>query len=463
MAAAIGPAAGAGQTDSAADQGDPAEAARFESSLQSAPRTATAAPIATQTAPHQPPEQFQHGAATGQTLARYGDHDLRADERSNQHFGSQDAATAFARSLGVPAAVVEENGRYAAYRIHAEKRFFQGDFSRQNTMSDDNSNATNVQCRHPALRALVTTDDFVVRTDGGVGTLDPAGSPFSSHIQAFGPGLERMNDRVRFERQFEQAMRDTAFAALDSSQRAVQDIHNRLNANDLTPQDRSALAQALRQLAPLDQRIVDKQKQVHDAYWNFVESSYAAEGGSQWAIDAQSKIYDTFKQRQAELAQLKAQRAVAARDFPLALRIDNLDQFRHLSNHDQTAVLRGAADGVLNDIATTRANIANGRFNLRMMDGVRNATAAGLGVQGEQLGWVEDRATGERRSDAAWKIGETALTIGLAVGGASFSGSTSLTLLGASTALGVHGAVDTTADYLRNRAAANTGLDRRRS
>jgi hypothetical protein len=454
MAAAIGPAAGAGQTDSTVDQGDPAQATRFESSLQSAPRTPTAAPTAAQTTSQHPPEQFQRGAATGQTLARCGDHDFRADERSNQHFGSQDAATAHARSLGVLAAVVEENGRYAVYRIHAERWFSQGDFSRHNTVPDDNSNATNARGRHPALRALVTTDEFVVRTDSGVGALDPAGSPpgpFSSHIQAFGPGLERMNDQARFEHQFAQALRDTAFAALDSSQRAVQDIRNRLNAN-LTPQDRSVVEQALTQLAPLDQQVADKQKQVNDAYWNFVASSYAAEGGSQWAIHAQSKIYGTFKQRQAELAQLKAQRAVAARDFPLALRIDNRDQFRHMSNHDQTAVLRGAADGVLNDIAITRANIANGRFNLWMIDAVRNAAAAGLGVQGQQLRWVEDRATGERRTDAAWKIGETALTIGLAAGGAFFSGGTTLALLGASKALGVHGAADATADYLRDRA-----------
>ena len=459
MAAAIDAAAGAGQTDSAADQGDPAQTARFESSLQSTPRTPTAAPTAAQTASQQPAEQFQRGAATGQTLARYGDHDLRADERSNQHFSSQDAATTYARGLGVLAAVVEENGRYAIYCIQAERRLLQGDFSRPNAMPADNSNATDVQRRHMGLRALVTTDDFVVCTDGGGGALDPTGSPlepFSSHIQAFGPGLERTNDQVRFEHQFAQAMRDTAFAALDSSQRAVQDIHNRLNANDLTPQDRSALEQTLPQLAPLDQRIADKHKQVNEAYWNLAASSYAADGGSQWAIDAQSKIYDTFKQRQAELAQLKAQRAVAGRDFPLALRIDNLDPLRHMSNHGQTAALRGAADGVLNDIATTRANIASGRFNLWMMDGVRNATAAGLGVQGEQLRWVEDRAIGERRTDAAWKIGETALTIGLATGGAFFSGGTSLALLGASTALGVHGAADTTADYLRNRAPTGT-------
>jgi hypothetical protein len=449
MAAAIGPAAGAGQTDSAADQGDPAQAARFESSLQSAPRPPAAAPTAAQSASQQPPEQFERGAATGRTLARCGDHDFCADERSNKHFGSQDAATAHARSLGVLAAVVEENGRYAVYRIHAERWFFQGDLSRHNAVPDDNSNATNTRRRHPALRALVTTDDFVVRHDGGVGTLDPAGSPrgpFSSHIQAFGPGLERITDQVRFEHQFEQAMRDTAFAALDSSQRAVQDIRDRLNANNLTPQDRSALEQALVQLAPLDQRVADKQKQVNDAYWNFVASSYAAEGGSQWAIQAQSKIYGTFKQRQAEFAQLKAQRAVAARDFPLALRIDNRDQFRHMSNHDQTAALWGAADGALNDIATTRANIANARFNLWMIDAVRNAAAAGLAVRGQQLRWVEDRATGERRADAAWKIGETALTIGLAAGGAFFSGGTSLALLGASKALGVHGAADAADD-----------------
>jgi hypothetical protein len=86
-----------------------------------------------------------------------------------------------------------------------------------------------------------------------------------------------------------------------------------------------------------------------------------------------------------------------------------------------------------------------------MIDAVRNAAAAGLGVEGPQLRWVEDRATGERRTDAAWKIGETALTIGLAAGGAFFSGGTSLALLGASTALGVHSAADASADYLRNR------------
>jgi hypothetical protein len=454
MAAAIGPAAGAGQTDSPVDQGDPAQAARFESSLQSAPRTPTAAPTAAQTASQHPPEQFHRGTATGQTLARYGDHDFRADERSNQHFGSQDAAIAHARSLGVLAAVVEENRRYAVYRIHAERWFYQGDLSPHNTVPDDNSNATNAPGHHPALRALVTTDDFVVHADGGGGVLDPADpplGPFSSHIQAFGPGLVRMNDQVRFEHQFEQAMRDTAFAALDSSQRAVQHIRNRLNANNLVPQDRSALEQSLTQLVPLDQRVADKQKQVNDAYWNFVASSYAAEGGSQWAILAQSKIYGTFKQRQAELAQLKAQRAIAARDFPLALRIDDRDRFRHMSNRDQAAALRGAAEEVLNDIATTRANIANGRFNLWMIDAVRNAAAAGLGVGGQQLRWVEDRATGERRTDAAWKIGETALTIGLAAGGAFFSGDTSLALLGANRALGVHGAADATADYLRNR------------
>jgi hypothetical protein len=78
----------------------PVQAARFESSLQSAPRTPTAAPAASQPAP----EHFQPGAATGQPFARYGAHDLRADERSNQHFGSRDAATVYARSLGVPRA-----------------------------------------------------------------------------------------------------------------------------------------------------------------------------------------------------------------------------------------------------------------------------------------------------------------------------------------------------------------------
>jgi hypothetical protein len=62
------------------------------------------------------------------------------------------------------------------------------------------------------------------------------------------------------------------------------------------------------------------------------------------------------------------------------------------------------------------------KANPWMMDGVQNTTATGLGVTGERLGWVQDRAGVERRTDAAWKIGEAALMIGLAVGGAFVSG-----------------------------------------
>src|SRR5262245_30185789 len=426
-------------------------------------------------APQQPPEEFRPGSATGQTIARYDDgRELRADARSNQVFGSLDAATAYARSLDTPAAVIEENGRYATYRVHAERGFFdrlfsRGEFSRDNVALDGQPNGTNVQMVHPGLRSLVTTDDFAIQANGtGSAALDRVGSPlgpFASHLQAFGPGLERITDRAAFERQFEQAMRDTAFQALDDSQRAAQDVRSRLNGQDLTPEDRANLNRALEQLAPLDRQIAAKQREVDDARWNFfgvnqmvgMQSQYGAPTSDTLAL--QSQAYDTLRQRQAELAQLNARRADAARDYPLALRIENLDQFRGMSPQKQTAALRGAADQVLRDIATTRSNIEDGDFNLWMMDGVRNTTAAGLGVTGERLGWVQDRAGAERRTDAAWKIGESALMIGLAVGSAFFTGGASLALLGASAALGVHSAADQTSEYFRNSAAANTDLD----
>ena len=420
-----------------------------------------------------PPQEFRPGAATGQTIARYDGRELRADERSKQDFGSLDAATAYARSLDTPAAVIEEGGRYAIYRIHAERGiverlFFSGDFSRDNAALEGQPNATNVQAVHAGLRALVTTDDFVIRTKGGgTGVLDRVGSPlgpFSSHLQAFGPGLERITDRGAFERQFEQAMRDTAFQALDDSRRAVNDIRGRLNGQNLTPEDRANLDRSLKQLAPLDRRIADKQREVDRAHWDFLASGHAvarSEGGKQQqrAIEDQRRAYDALQLRRAELAQLRAQRAVAARDFPLVLRVENLDQFRGMSLQAQTAALRGAADQVLRDIAITRSNIEDGDFNLWMMDGVRNTTAAGLGVTGERLRWIQDRAGAERRTDAAWKIGEAALMIGLAVGGAFVSGGASLALLGGSAALGVHSAANVTSEYFRNSAAANTDLD----
>lgn len=430
--------------------------AEFESTLRSVGGT-----------PPQPsPEEFRSGDATGRTIARYHDRKLHADARSNRTFGSLEAATAYARSLGVPAAVIEENGSYATYRIHVDRRLFQGNFSRENAEIAGQADATNVQSEHPGLRTLVTTDDFIIRLNGtGTAALDRIGSPlgpFSSHIQAFGPGLERIADRGRFERQFEQAMRDTAFQALDDSRRAAQDVRSRLDREDLSSQDRAAVNRVLERLRPLDRQIDAKQREVDGAYWNFIGSTYGqalSKGMSGPAIKAQLQAYDTLKLRQAELAQLKAQRADAARDFPLLLRIDDLDQFRAMKPRDQIAALRSAADQVLRDIATTRSNIDNGAFNLWMMDGIRNTTAAGLGVTGERLHWVEDRATGERRTDAAWKIGEGLLTVGLAFGGAFFTGGLSLTLLGASAALGIHSAAGLTSEYIHNGAAANTDLD----
>jgi len=398
---------------------------------------------------------------------------LRADERSKQDFGSLDAATGYARSLDTPAAVIEEGGRYTVYRILAERGiverlFFRGDFSRDNAAVDGKLDATNVRPVHPGLRALVTTDHYVIRTKAaGIGTLDRIGSPlgpFSSHVQAFGPGLERITGRGAFERQFEQAMRDTAFQALDDSRRAVEDVRVRLNGQDLRPEDRANLDRSLKQLAPLDRQIADKQREVDRTYRDFLATGYPlarSEGAKQQqrAIEDQLRAYQALRLRRAELAQLNAQRAVAARDFPLVLRIENLDRFRGTSPQAQTAALRGAADQVLRDIATTRWNIENGNFNLWMMDGVRDTTAAGLGVTAERLRWIQDRAGTERRIDAGWKIGEGVVMIGLAVGGAFVSGGASLALLGAGAALGVHSAAGVTSDYFQNRAAANTNLD----
>lgn len=48
---------------------------------------------------------------------------------------------------------------------------------------------------------------------------------------------------------------------------------------------------------------------------NLVACSYVAEGNSQWAIDVRPKSTAPFKQRQAELAQLKTQCAMPARDL----------------------------------------------------------------------------------------------------------------------------------------------------
>ena len=194
---------------------------------------------------------------------------------------------------------------------------------------------------------------------------------------------------------------------------------------------------------------------------NQIMGTAAAWGGvpTREQIGRQAELHDRVQTRQGELAELKAERSVVARDVPALLRIEDLGAFRTLPEAEQTAALREATDGVLADIAATRGNLEDGDFNLWTVDGVRDVAAAGLGLEGERAEWVADRAAGERRSEALWAGGEAVLGLGLAVAGTVATGGLGVGLVAAGLAVGTHGAIDATGDYLRDRAGSNTALD----
>jgi hypothetical protein len=431
-------------------------------------------------------ERFSSGPRTGQkagsfTISRliatrggpYRTSDttsLKFGERSSQTFSSQEDAAAYARSLKNDggAAVVADNGRYAVYKLE-ETGWFDPNFNLDSIQPRGYGASADVKGGDASVKALITGDGYVTDLSGGQPQVELSGSardPFSAHLETFGPGLQKLTgNRERFERQFELAMRDTAFAALDHSQQAAQETQSRLDGNTFTPEDRAAMQLTQDRLAPVDERILAKRKEL--------DAAKSEEQSLSLAIALSDGFYSpvTMEECQAaaaktervqsELNQLQAERTQAARDFPLLLRVDpaKMGEFKEKSEADQVAFMRGEAKQVIADIKTTRDRLKSGDFNLWTMDGIRNTTAAGLGLNGEQLKWVEERAKHEGRVEAAWKIGESVLTIGLAVGGAFFTGGWSLTLLGASSVLALHGAIDTTSDYYKTNAAANTDLD----
>lgn len=415
--------------------------------------------------PPPPPERFANGPATGQVVGRFnGNDELKAGQRSSRTFDTLEAANAYARSLDTPAAVVGEGTRFAVYRVETPTGLlgtglFAPDFSSVATAAGTRSD-------HARVYSLVTADDHVVDLQrGGQARLmrTPAGDPFGPQLQAFGPGLQQLTDRDRFVQQFELAMRDTAYASLDQGERAARETLARLQGPDLTAYDRSAIAQTAVRLRPIDAAIAAKEAELSQARWDRWGADMAAGSGPGFAtadtIQRQIAAHDRVSRLNAELGELQAQRVQAAQSYPLLLRVGDVSRFQAMSTADQLSTLRGEANSVLRDVASTRQALDAGDFDLWTNPNLVSATAGGLGLSGQQLKWAQDKAVSEGNWETAKNVGLGVVTVGLAVGGAFFSGGTSLALLGASAALGVYSAVDVTTAYVRDSAAANTNLD----
>lgn len=453
--------------------------------LQNLAPLPTSAMAATTPPPDPRPEPgrpiWENGANTGQQIATQNGYPVYARKRVKGDFGAQDEATAYGRSLSVAVALLVERGRYVIYEAEIDSNFLWGDDldrkDLENSRTDDPDD-TDLVRNHPDMVALVSTDDIVVRTTSGVGRIDRDGnvlSPFQGQLAAFGPGMNRITDPEEFERQFELVMRDTAYAAVDAAQTAAEEAKARF-ATPLSEADRATMGRVFDALGPIraereakEQELLLAQVQKYSGYAemaseyvnplmipiNRLRDFLIEKGTGQEKPDASAEV----TRLSAELAQIKARETAAAADFPLAMRIEDMDAFRAMTPEAQAAALRGHSDDVLEDIETTRQNIDDGDFDFWTMPGIRDTAMAGMGLSGDQLQWARDKADWEAKKDTAAAVAEGVIGIGLGVAAVFASGGTALVLGGAALAVGGYGAYDVTETYFRNGSAANIALD----
>lgn len=431
-----------------------------------------------------PPDEkitFVKGAVTGQRLATQDGNPINALLRASKDFGSQDEAIAYARSLKGAAAARIENGFFAVYRAEIDSMpIFGADLELGDAANDDSEDAndTTIKRVDTGLVAIITEDDYIIRTESGGGVIDRSGSPlgpFEGPIQAFGVGMEKLKDKEAFEEQFELVMRDTAFAAIDSAEQAAQDMRAKLE-KPLGAGERATLGKVLEDLDPVNKQLADKEQalllakaQVYSGYAelltmfanpltipSFMLKNLILSGEP---VDMKEEEKARLAELEKEVAGLKIKRSELARDFPLALRIEDPEEFRKLSQEEQDDMLREMADGVLEDIETTRENIEDGDFDFWTMPGVRETAIAGMGLGGDQLDWARDRAGWEQSKDTAWAVGEAVVTIGLAVGAVFATGGLALALGGGALLAGGYSAYDVTEEYFRKGSAADIALD----
>lgn len=436
--------------------------------------------------PPPPPTQdasFVDGARTGKKVGEFAGGDIQAGQRAETDFGSFEEAAAYARGTGESTAIVSEQGRYVVYQTtEVNNGSWLLSSGSQFTRDAAVTNAGNIDAQtrpsDPNVVAMVTDDAYLVDFSTSTAPLSgPVSGPFAARIEAYGPGLESIKGQEAFEEQFELALRDTALYSLDQAEAVAKQTEARLQGTEFTPADRAAIDSALPKLQEVDARIADVQsklsavgrEQFGQAIWDSVLRPPVLLGtASLFPSAAARALSGEAAELRSQLDALEVERISAAQEFPMLLRVDST-KFANMSEAQQVATLRGEAEGVLEDITTTRQNVIDGDFNLWTNGGLRNTVAAGLGLPEDRMAWVADRATSESRWEAATSIGTSVLGVGLAIGGAAlapFTAGSSLSatvvgggMIAGGIGIGVYEAVTATQDYLRDQAAINTSID----
>jgi hypothetical protein len=394
----------------------------------------------------------------GQSIGTWGqlNRPLIVQPQIERTFKTLEGATAYAQSLGQAAVITNQNHQFVINPLTDDPHFPKGRFSFKR---DSLSSPSNLRDVTGGLQAIVTQDGYRLRPKGISSEMafddgQDVSENYRGQREAFGPGLRNLKTKDQFLHQYERSMRDTAFTTLNTSEHEAQQKRQLFSGNTLPQQEKGKIHKVAKELATLDQQIRAAEAEAQQAQGHFAPTSRVDE-----VVGQDPKAMNAARSHKAKL---EAQRNQVLMQYPLLSRI-NPAEFNQLSEAQQTAKLREACGGVLDDIHTTRDNLVKGKINLWSLAPLVGTTNEGLGIQPEQAEWVAQKVKSDKTWDTASKVGTAALSIGLAVGGTVLGGPLGTAMAWGAFGTGIVGAASETNQYLINQAGTNTNLDPNKS
>jgi hypothetical protein len=281
--------------------------------------------------------------APGAPVATFGDdkHSVKVADRLPRTFDSVDAATAYARSLGQPATVIDEGNNaitvytidpasfeqtrpIAAGRGGAYTGVIQTPFTGSAVQLDDQSDQTNVKSTNGAMQAIITEDGFQLRPgeSGGMYLADFAQQQgqdqqgvakelqqnYAGQRKAFGDGLQDIKDKDQFLKQYNLSLRDTAFNLLRASELEAQQkqksFENGLPATEAP------------KIHSVSTRLEDLDRQLEEATINRVDADLKLQDSGYRPQDENNPLLAAHKAADDRVKTLEQQRDDLLKKYP---------------------------------------------------------------------------------------------------------------------------------------------------
>lgn len=420
---------------------------------------APASVVAPPPGPSKPLPAGRHEGATVGTWGLRGQQKLVAGKRVMRDFGALDVALAYARGAGFASAIFEEDELFIVYPLEGAEGFTTAE-----TRIHHSGNIASVRAR-PGVLGLVTSDGMsmsphLTRTNTGLEAdygawLEQddrrgAADPFSGHREAFGQGLSDITDRAQLLRQFEAALRDTAFTVLDRSEEEATKQWRRMQRG-MPGEDRETVQRVAAEVAELDRQIA-----AANARANMVQAGYDPKDSS----DNRKAVREQAEAARREAEQLTVKKREKLLAYPLLSQVNAAD-FLKLDDAGRARELGDRALEVQLNIDKTRQMVARGELNLWALAPLVATTKQGLGIaDGEAARWIDEEISRRRTWDIALQVALVVLQIGLSVGAALVGGPVGVAMAVGALGVGVADAVIATDRYLTSRATSNTDVNR---